>query len=353
MESHKLFFVQLLIIRILTTHVMVTGTNCTWPEFYQQVLTQCTHVNIYTDYNKVLNHTLSCFKVNMFTCLYQQTLNHTSNNNYDISDVCYKASLLSPTLMADVTLVYTITIKVQPRYTIDATFIKFRMDKSPFGCKRNVMEAWDGDKQLVYCGIRDQWSEYTSTHVLKLILRLVGAGSHLQIELYSSILDIVQEEERYKMLPATSVYVYRGHPWSEDYVMDRLMTSWDPIQVLLYVWLICYRIANCIGSCLNEIFYLIHRKFLHTIYWCTVKSERIWYLTSLSHHNVVVQVMMTKYGCRFMIHVTSTLDMSCMKMVNTVVYCHLIKLYFVIKIWHEYLKLTACASLTFFDDVRA
>ena len=214
---------------------MVTDTNYTWRQFYQQVLTQCTRVNIYTDYNKVLNHTLSCFKVNMFTCLYQQTLNHTSNNNYDISDVCYKASLLSPTLMADVTLVYTITIKVQPRYTINATFIKFRMDKSPFGCKRNVMEVWDGAKQLVYCGIRDQWSEYTSTHVLKLILRLVSVGSHLQIELYSSILDIVQGQQKYKMLPATSVHVYRGHPWSENYPMERLMTSWDPIEVLSYM----------------------------------------------------------------------------------------------------------------------
>ena len=199
-----------------------------WFRFCHSSLGECLFKNVDRDYSNMLNGTLSCFRVVWYNCLYVVKVTDTS---YFSRDLCHRFSLWSLVLTTDRLLKYTLNIAVHSSYTINITFTAFRMDKTPFGCKRNKMTILDDNTESDYCGVRDKWSEFSSNSTLKLIFTAFGVGSYFHVELSSTILDTLNGRDKYLTRPAEEMVIYRGSPRMGAYALEQLLTSWDPVLV--------------------------------------------------------------------------------------------------------------------------
>ena len=199
-----------------------------WSVYYESTLHTCLRNIIYHDHLKVWNDTQHCIRARWYNCLY---LNRITVTAYNTSDLCRKMSLKSPLNTRDATIKYAITIKVPSTYTINVTFVRFWMEMTPFGCKRNKMKIFDGSRISEYCGIHDPWSVYSRWNVIRLMFFVFGVASHFQVELFSTILDIVNGIDTYQMHPVQVLDLYRGHPRSVAFSLNQLLSSSDPVQV--------------------------------------------------------------------------------------------------------------------------
>ena len=196
-----------------------------WLTFTRSKLSGCLLGNTYLDYAHVLNQTTNCFRLTWYNCLYVKTLTHSTLYTHSL---CNRL-LIRSSVMTNGT---KITIRVPPNYTINATLTQFSMDKTPFGCKRNRMQIFDGSDVTTYCGVRDQWSIYTKSNILIIRFVVFKVDSRFQVELFSTILDM-SGSESYTMYPSKEINIYRGHPKTENFTLDNLLISRDPIQVYL------------------------------------------------------------------------------------------------------------------------
>ena len=219
------------VIGLLTFVTMATiqPADYTWRTFYEQSLKQCLHGYNYLHLMRALNRTLHCFSSLWHNCLHYQRI---SSPSYVSNDLCWKMSLLPPPPTVGKESQYSISMKVHVDYTINVTFIKFILETTPFGCKRNKMEVLSGDHQVQYCGVRDPWSIYSNNSFMTIYFWRYGVDVLFQVELLTTILVIVGDHGKYRILPPEEIDVYRDHPKSQLYEdINKLQTSWDPVLV--------------------------------------------------------------------------------------------------------------------------
>ena len=201
-----------------------------WHSFYKVSLTKCLYTSSHHDYLQLWNQTVQCYTSTWQKCLYQDKL-QVEPPSYVSHQLCHKMVLVAPQVARAKGLQYMVTLIVPITNTINVTFTKFWMDRSRFGCKRNKMEVIDGSQRTEYCGVRDQWSNYSQGHRLQVQFAVFKLGSRFQVEMSTTILEIVEGRDNYIMLAERTVNIYRGHPHIEAFGTDDSRTSWDPVQV--------------------------------------------------------------------------------------------------------------------------
>ena len=210
--------------------VTTLSADYSWRGIYETSMSTCMRSSQHYSPAQALKQTILCFSLFWTTCLNPVQMKGLS---YTREHVCMKLSLMSPILVSDKQMDYRIQFDVPLTYTINATFTKFNMDRSPFGCDRNKMQLVDGMHNIEYCGVRHHWSNYTATNTLIIRIMLHGIGAHFHVDLTCMVLDIIQGTHKYRQNPAREVNIYRGHRKYENYTLDQLLISWDPAKVAL------------------------------------------------------------------------------------------------------------------------
>ena len=203
-----------------------------WKRFYTASLVICLQNNEYPDLVGPLQHTLDCFHFFWMHCFRHMKI---EGRSYRMDHVCAKLSVISPVQRSDTEVVYRTSFNVPVSYTINVTFTTFWMQTSPFGCEKNHMQLYDGANRAKYCGVRDQWSNYTTTSTLQLRFTLHGVGSHFHVELTCAVLEIVNGSQKYLMKPPSEIDIYRDHPVDKGFTLEQLLTLWDPAKVYIYI----------------------------------------------------------------------------------------------------------------------
>ena len=231
------FAVCFTVVAIVTNLCDSGKPEYSWGIYHKSSFMSCVRRNSHHHHIEVLYRVLQCFTSAWYNCLHQENV---LGNRFNASKRCHKLHLMPPVLLTEEMKRYVIGIQGQTGYTINVTFITFRMEKTPFGCQRNKVLIIDGDNQKEFCGVRDQWSEYSISQMVKLLFFVFGVGSYFQVELHSMILEVVPGANRYVMNPIEEVQIYRGSPRTVNFTVDQLLTFWDPVQVycLLFFWFV-------------------------------------------------------------------------------------------------------------------